>query len=371
MGKILLFGGTFDPPHKGHRHLLETAISQVQFDRIFLIPAYIPPHKDHRPALNFEARKGIIEEWFGNIPCLEILDIEEKLGGRSYTINTVEAIQKNYPNDDLYLLIGSDMFLSFEQWRSFEQLLERLVLVVGSRKKGDLAELETYKKHLEQAYNCKGIILCKMEAIECASSTLRASGRGIAEQVLAYIGQEMDVKRARHTVQVADYARTLAVKNGVDPEQAYLAGLLHDCTKCRSRQWQVEYAKEHGIVLTKDDLACPQVLHQITAPIFAEQEFGVTDRELLSALGCHTTGKPAMSPLEMLLLFADSCEPSRTYPAVEKLRAAGEKNLKEGTLMLLDHMIIYLNEKETYLHPQTVAARDYLLKELEKNGRSC
>ena len=87
-----MFGGTCDPPHKGHLHLLKSAMRQIEFDKVMLIPAYIPPHKDHKPALSFEARSGILADWFGNIPNLEISDIEEKRGGRIFTINTVEAI---------------------------------------------------------------------------------------------------------------------------------------------------------------------------------------------------------------------------------------------------------------------------------------
>lgn len=368
MGKILLFGGTFDPPHKGHLHLLESALKQEQFDAVYLIPAYIPPHKDHKPALSFEARKGILLDWFGHIPGLVISDIEQQRGGRSYTVDTVAAVQAEHPTDALYLLIGSDMFLSFETWCRFEVLLKQVVLLVGTREKGDRPQLEAHKSHLEECYNCKGIILCTMEAVVCASSDLRAVGNGLAERALAHIGAELDVKRARHTLQVADYARWLAPSVGVDPEQAYLAGLLHDCTKCYSNEWQVQYAKENGLSLTAEDLACPQIFHQLTAPIFAQKSLGVQDEQILSAIGCHTTAKPAMTPLEMLLFFADSCEPSRTYPGVQQLRKAGEADLKQGTLMLIDHVITSLKDKNAFLHPQTVAAKNYLLKELEKNG---
>ena len=71
---------------------------------------------------------------------------------------------------------------------------------------------------------------------------------------------------------------------------------------------------------------------------------------------------------DMLIFFADSCEPSRTYPGVEEIRKAGERDLKNGTLMLLDHVMASLINRKQFLHPKTVAARNYLLKELENNG---
>lgn len=366
MGKILVFGGTFDPPHKGHRHLLQAAIREVQFDRVLVIPSYIPPHKEHRPALSYDTRRALLLDW--NMVGLEVLDIEQKREEPGYTVDTVKELLALYPGDTLYFLIGSDMFLSFEKWYQFETLLRSLILVVGSRYTGDFPALEAHRLHLLENYDCKGIILCSTKAVECASSTLRATGEGLAERVLWHIGSELDPARARHTVQVADYARELALRHGVDPEKAYLAGLLHDCTKSYGTPWHLDFLREHGVEPTPDDLSCPQVLHQLTAPVFARERLGVTDEGLLSAIGCHTTGKPDMTDLEMLLLFADSCEPTRTFPGVTDLRAAVERDLRSGALQLLTHTIHYILQKNSYLHPLTVAARNSLLKEFKRNG---
>ncbi len=368
MGNLLIFGGTFDPPHKGHLHLLQKATEQVQCDKVLLIPAYQPPHKEHHPALSFENRVEVLKAWFKDIPNLEILDIEQKRGGKSFTFETVDDLQSRYPEDLLHLLIGTDMFLSFEEWRCFEHLLETVVLVVGSREVGDRAALENQKEHLISNYKCKGIILCNMEPLVFASSSLRSLGKGLAEQILEYINKNLDSKRVRHTLLVADYARNLAEIHGIDPEKAYLAALLHDCTKCRSEQWHMDYAKAQGIPLTEDDLACPQILHQITAPIFAAETFGVDDKEILSAVGCHTTGKADMSPLDRLIFFADGCEPSRAYSGVEELRKIAEQDLNLATLRLLERTIDYINVKNAHLHPQTLIAKREISKELNQNG---
>lgn len=362
-----MYGGTFDPPHKGHHHLLCTAIRQMHFDRVFLIPAYIPPHKNQRPALSFDVRKGVLKDYFCDIQNLEVLDIEEKLGGRSYTIHTIEKLEEMFPEDTLHFLMGTDMFLGFEKWVRYEELLEKLILVVGPRNAGDEKRLSEHRERLIHRYRCKGILLCNMNAVPCASSAIRNSQSGRVGKILSHIGSELDEKRARHTMQVADYAAALAERFGFDHQKAYLAGLLHDCTKCYSTQWQIDYIQRHGVELTKDDLACPQVLHQISAPIFAREVFGITDEAILSAIGCHTTGKVNMSWLDLALFFADSCEPSRSYPGVGVLRETGERNLKIGALRLLEHVISYINKNKSYLHPQTVAARDDLIKELEKN----
>lgn len=363
-----MFGGTFDPPHKGHLHLLKTAIEQVQCDKVLLIPAYQPPHKDHQPSLSFENRVEVLKSWFGGIPNLEISDIEQRRGGKSFTYETVDLLQGRYPEDTLHLLIGTDMFLSFEEWRCFEHLLETVVLVVGSRDVGDRSALEEQKKHLMSRYKCKGVILCNMEPIVFASSALRSLGDGLAEKILKYLNENLDAKRVSHTLMVADYARNLAQIHGIDPEKAYLAALLHDCTKCRSEQWQIDYAKAQGVELTEDDLACPQILHQITAPIFAEETFGIDDEEILSAISCHTTGKADMSLLDRLIFFADGCEPSRDYPGVEELRKIAEQDLNLATLRLLERTIDFIKYRNAYLHPKTLAAKSDISKELNQNG---
>ena len=368
MGNILLYGGTFDPPHIGHRHLITHGMKQMAFDRVFLIPAYIPPHKDHEPTLSFNLRKAHLMDYFGDLGKIEILGIEQERDGKSFTIDTVEVLQNQYPDDCFYLLMGTDMFLSFETWHRFEDLLKAVVLVVGAREKGDEEKIKQFCQYLMSRYECKGIILCEMEAVECSSSALRSMGGGLAERALKHISASMDEKRARHSLQVAEYAKNLAIGAKVDPQKAYLAGLLHDCTKCNSADWHQSYAAAHGIELTKEDLASPQILHQITGAIFAKEELGCADEEILSAIACHTTGKAHMSSLDKLLFFADSCEPSRTYDGVEKLRKAGEEDLKYGTLMLLTELSASLIKKNAVLHPQTIEAKESLLKELEKNG---
>lgn len=343
-------------------------MKQQSFDQVLLIPSYIPPHKSHRPALSFETRAGILKDWFGDIKNLEISDLEQSRGGQSYTADTVQAIMEQYPDGELYLLIGTDMFLSFETWSRFECLLKQVFLIVGSRETGDYDRLCAHRERLIRQYECKGIFLCRMEAVECASSDLRARGDGLAERVLAHISAHLDLSRARHTMQVADYARALALKFGADGEKAYLAGLLHDCTKCRSHDWQINYLKEHGFDLSKEDLASPQILHQYSGAIFAKEELGASDPEILSAIECHTTGKEGMSLLDRILFFADSCEPSRDYPDVEQLRAKGEQDLRAGVLALLEHTAAYLKSKNLSLHPLSASARMSILKELKENG---
>ncbi len=367
MGNILVYGGTFDPPHSGHRNLVDAALKTAEFERLLLIPSYVPPHKSHCPALPFAIRKGLLLDRFGDLPNVEVSDLEQLREGKSYTVDTVRQLEKQYPQDTLHFLIGSDMFLSFEKWWCFEELLKKLVLVVGSREEGDLPELTCHRERLLSCYECKGIILCTQEAIVCSSSALRQLGNGVAGRVFQHIGRALDVKRACHTFRVADYAASLAPRFGLDAEKAYLAGLLHDATRCYSMEWHLDYCRQYQISLTPTDRNHPSILHQFTAAEFARRELGVKDSTILEAIQCHTTGKEAMQLFDMLIYFADSCEPGRSYPGVEELRRLGEQDLKQGTLAVLNHTTAFLIKKGIPVHSRTAAALKDLQKELKQN----
>ncbi len=366
MAKILVYGGTFDPPHKGHRNLVDAAFREAPFDRLLLIPSYIPPHKSHSPSLPFEIRKGLLLDRFGDLPGVEVLDVEQQREGKSYTVDTVQQLEQLYPGDTLHFLIGSDMFLSFERWRCFETLLQKLVLVVGSREEGDLEELRQHRCRMLEKYDCKGIILCSHNPVVCSSSAMRELGDGLAGRIYKHIGKALDVKRARHTFRVAEYASAVAPRFGLDPEQAYLAGLLHDVTRCYPAEWHLNYIQEHGIEVSAEDLQYPHILHQYTGAKFAEAELGVRDPLILEAIRCHTTGKEGMDLFEMLIFFADSCEPGRDYPGVQELRLVGEENIKKGTLAVLKHTTAFLIEKGSPVHSTTAAAQSFLEKELKE-----
>ncbi len=169
--KLLLYGGTFDPPHKGHINNLTAAIAAVQPDYVVVMPAGIPPHKaaSSTPA----AYRMEMCRCFEHLhPHLVISDWEIRQGGRSYSIDTVNMLHNACPQAEIYLCIGSDMLLTFTEWRSWQQLLRRVTLVVQSRQRGDDEELAAAARQLE----CAGghILFAGAPALEISSSAVRA-----------------------------------------------------------------------------------------------------------------------------------------------------------------------------------------------------
>lgn len=176
----------------------------------------------------------------------------------------------------------------------------------------------------------------------------------------------MGEKRYRHSLAVSKQAKSLAKRHGADPEKAALAGLLHDVCKEFPPEKQLEIIEKHGIVLSSDFFCegkplFPVVLHQISGPCFLEDQWGITDREVLEAIRWHTTGKPEMSLLEQILYVADVTSQDRTYGDVEDYRALAKKDLEETVLRVLRFTVGDLAKRRMPICPDTIAAYNYYL----------
>ena len=129
--RICLFGGTFDPPHIGHLLIAQTVFEEENFDKIFFIPAYNPPHKGNiTPIKNrLEMLKIAIE---GN-PNFEISDLEIKRKGISYTIDTVRYLIEKYKDASLHMIIGSDLINDIKSWKDWDQIAKRVKIICFKR----------------------------------------------------------------------------------------------------------------------------------------------------------------------------------------------------------------------------------------------
>ena len=130
--KILLFGGTFDPPHKGHMNNLQAAMDCVQPDKVIVMPAGIPPHKK-ASTTDAALRLAMCECFTALSPKVEVSDWEVRQGGRNYSVNTVEMLHSRYPADSLYMCVGSDMLLGFTRWYRWQDILRMTVLLAQAQ----------------------------------------------------------------------------------------------------------------------------------------------------------------------------------------------------------------------------------------------
>ena len=125
--KIAVLGGTFNPPHKGHRQMVDIALQQGQFEKLFLIPSFHPPHKDQKNLLPFYHRVQMLR--LMKRLCLErkktkISLIERKLSVPSYTWNTLRYIKSSYDTQDITLVVGMDIYQNLSSWFRYQELLD-------------------------------------------------------------------------------------------------------------------------------------------------------------------------------------------------------------------------------------------------------
>ena len=178
--KVLLYGGTFDPPHNGHLNNLRAAAARVQPDKVVVMPAGLSPFKQKTSApgalrLEMCSCFHALEEDADTIPQLEVSgwEIEQAAAGnRNYTVLTVEKLARDYPGAQLYLAIGSDMLLSFEGWHRWQDILRIARVVVTSRDIGDAPALHAKAKLLDPSGG--RILFAPVQALPMSSSQLRA-----------------------------------------------------------------------------------------------------------------------------------------------------------------------------------------------------
>ena len=371
MERIGIYGGTYNPPHLGHIRAAEQALSALKLGRLLMIPDRIAPHKtmpgnSPTPEQRLQMLRLAVEE----IPNIEVSDMELRREGPSFTWQTVEQLQREYPDAELVLIMGTDMFLSFLTWKRAQWLLEHVTLGVLCRgEKGERPALEAQKKKLEalggriefvnnEILKISSTDLRRLLVFRCADSLLP---KGVAEYIREngfygtanhYQGLSMEElekvvvdllnpNRVAHVLGCRDTAVELAKRWGADETEAGRAGILHDITKALDGQLQLTLCREYGTILDEFGYKYPKTLHAFTGALVAERIFGEPEA-VVSAIRHHTTGKADMSLLEKIIYVADYMEPCRSFPGVEELRRLAFSDLdgalRLGLEMTLEHL---------------------------------
>ena len=194
MSKIGIFGGTFNPVHKGHERTAVEFYGKYGLDKLMVIPSNIPPHKQVDARVTAIQRFEMCRVCFGKYSCnICVSDIEIRKHGVSYTYDTLADIRKSYTDGKIYFLVGSDMFLCLESWYKYQELLKLCAFVVAFRNERDKREvLEFREKFMEAGAEVE---LLENEPFEISSTELRryiinnrpGLDRYISAEVLDYI----------------------------------------------------------------------------------------------------------------------------------------------------------------------------------------
>lgn len=388
--KILLFGGTFDPPHNGHIALLRHTVEVICPDITLVMPAGDPPHKTAYGTPG-SLRLAMCRDFLQVSPSVQLCQHELSRAGKSYTVDTLGWLRGLHPDAQLYLAMGSDMLLSFTQWKSWQEILKLATLVCQSRDERETAAMIPAMESLRAA-GAK-VQLVTAPVLRLCSSDLRERAPG--EDISAYVPESADfiikayrlyqkdqtrlpgaefcralakqrlsARRYTHTVNVARLARSLAAQYGADEEKAEIAGLLHDICKELPKPQMLQMLRENGIITDNADKKPSGIWHAAAALVYLKQTLGVEDEELLGAVRWHTSGHAGMTKLEKIIYMADMCSAERDYPEVEGLRRLLCEDLNKAFTQALCDSIRWLKEENREIDPDSAAALADMRKEM-------
>ena len=393
--RIGVYGGAFNPPHLGHITAARAVSGLLKLDKLLVIPTGHPPHKTlppggPTPEQRLEMTRLAMEQ-AGLKDRIEVLDLEIRREGNSYTADTLARLKEQYPEDELWLLMGADMFLTLQSWRQPERILSLAGIAAFGRTEADTGELfDLQRDYLYRMYPQARLFTLSIPGVVDVSSTeLRdrlAKGEGgalLAPAVYGYILRKklygtaedlkrlplerlrpvalscLDHRRIPHVLGTEQEAIHLAERWGADVDKARRAALLHDCTKKLSLPEQLAAAERFRVPLDGMERQELKLLHAKTGAGIAETVFG-TDAEITNAIRWHTTGRAHMTLLEKVIYLADYIEPTRSFPGVEALRKACYEDLDAGLLLGLEMTIQEMEARGAPIHPKTLEARDAL-----------
>lgn len=170
--KIAIYGGTFNPPHIAHIRACKAFYERVKPDKLLVIPAFLPPHKNISDGVTSDDRLEMTKLAFEGMPNAVVSDIEIKRGGHSYTAITLSELKTD--ENELYFLCGTDMFLSLESWYR-PDLIFSLATICYVRRESE-SENDIRLADAERLYREKygaNIIPILVEALELSSSEIR------------------------------------------------------------------------------------------------------------------------------------------------------------------------------------------------------
>lgn len=170
MARIGIFGGAFNPVHNGHICLAENYLNALSLDKILFIPTSVPPHKTAQHLASGKDRMNMLKSAVSGNDKFETTDIELMREGKSYSFDTITQLKKIYPLDELFLIVGSDQFFSFQSWYRADDILSMVTVVTAAREKNEYKALLDFKS---QHDNMKNTIVSNFSVIEVSSSEIR------------------------------------------------------------------------------------------------------------------------------------------------------------------------------------------------------
>jgi len=173
MAAIGIMGGTFNPIHIGHIEIAKAAFSQFALDEIWFMPNRIPGYKPDCGLVSGENRLEMTGLAIADIPYFKVSDYELRRPGNTYTAETLTLLNRDYPEDSFYFIMGADSLDYFDQWKNPEIIVKYAVILAAPRNELAIPEVKARIAELNKLYSGEYFHLIRCENIPCSSSEIR------------------------------------------------------------------------------------------------------------------------------------------------------------------------------------------------------
>lgn len=364
---VIVYGGSFDPPHRGHTALAAAALRRLKPAALYFVPGFRTPFKEAMP-VSYESRAVMLkaalrEAGLGDRREIKISPFEARRRRVVYTWETVEHFRRRHPGAAIYFLMGSDCLAGFGRWKDPERVLKSATLLVG-RRPGSLrlppaARYELLPGVFPEADSTD------LRAALYAGRRPRQLHRAVAEAAESrscYLGRErralaglIKPSRYAHTIHTLELALELCGPAGVPQRQAALAALLHDCARDLPAARQLKLCPPSSPRLKETAEKAPVLLHAWAGAELARRKFGVRDPGVLAAIRDHATGAPGMGPLARLLYVSDLANRGRTFREAALVRRLARLDLDAAFSAANYVKLVYTFSCGGWVHPLSAA----------------
>lgn len=342
--KILIFGGSFNPPHFGHLHILKRANDYIKADKIIICVDKIPPWKKQQDLAPYKYRVQMVD----NLMLDEITySIYDNINNHTYTCDIITDISKQYPEADLYFLVGQDQYELITTWNNYDVINDLSTIVCYRR--GDKPISRIDDKHIiltDHRFDC-----------DSTSNRIKPSSHDIGDDNVAFIKKHhlylqdkvkpyMSERRYMHTLRVLETIVQIAIGNKFSDEdilRCQIAALLHDIAK----QYSEEQLKT---ILTDEEIKqFPTVhcAHGLAGKRLARADFDIHDSIILDAIENHVIFKDinTKNKVAKALFCADKLEPARTEQDISDRKQHLDNCIKD---LDKEFKVVYQLNKEKY-----------------------
>ena len=335
-----ILGGSFNPVHDQHVQMALAAKKQFELEEVWFVPVFQPVHKPGDTLLGYAARRELLQAAIKGGSGLRVCDIEQELGGASYTVRTLTELQQRYRGREFFLVIGGDSLAELHTWREIAQIAEMTEFIVierpGNRKSSQVPTARVHWAECEVSAVSASEVREKLSrhdfsALHLSSEVLFAillndyygslgdPYCGWLETISAQLRHLPD-GLIDHIMAVAGLAVKYGIEAGLDPRICMLAGLAHDLFRGADATQVFAFAEKCGTSLGSIERKMPMLAHGAAAAGYLRSKIPAINPDIVNAVRWHTFPADDAPLLTRVLVLADTLEPSRGIVERDVLR---------------------------------------------------